>query len=73
MSSNAEAEALYGHPLQYAMIGRTYVGYTEDRTDAQVLASAGMPDIGLPVERFNRCPTCEQWAPCDVVKGRRRE
>jgi hypothetical protein len=20
----------------------------------------------LRVERYNRCPTCEQWSPCDV-------
>jgi hypothetical protein len=25
------------------------------------------------VERYNRCPTCEQWSPCDVRRAEVRE
>jgi len=40
------------HPLQYGFRGRALVLNPGD--DRSV------------VERNNRCPTCEQWSPCDV-------
>lgn len=60
------AEELFGHPMQYAYIGGIYVGDTEDASDEDVRRVAGLPGSGLHVERYNRCPTCEQWSPCDV-------
>lgn len=60
-------EEVYGHPLQYAFVGYVYVGGTEDASDDDVRNVAGLP--GIQVERFNRCPTCEQWSPCDVRKA----
>lgn len=67
-----EAEALFGHPLQYAYVGRTYVADSNGYTDDEVRQIAGHEGaIGLPVERYNRCPTCEQWSPCKVRKGRK--
>lgn len=97
MSSRAEAEKLWGHPLQYTFVLHT-VAYphdpmlaeTGDMTDEQVfrtLAERGKDSAGreltsqvqhqlahpagylLRTERFNRCPTCEQWSPCDVRKA----
>lgn len=63
------AEALYGHPLQYALVGSqsVYVGNTENMTRADVLTASGLPE-GSTVGRYNRCPTCEQWSPCDRRK-----
>lgn len=95
MTRYDEAEALWGHPLQYAFV--QHVGYphnpmlvnTENMTDEQVCAALssrgkddhdrellpherqqlGRPQVnGLRTERYNRCPTCEQWSPCDVRK-----
>ena len=64
------AEALYGHPLQYALVGGVYVGGTQDMDDAAVRAEAGPSGVaGLTVERYNRCPTCEEWSPCDMRSG----
>jgi hypothetical protein len=65
MSSQEEAEAHYGHPLQYALVGSAYVGNTENLDDDAVYRLAG---VRLPIERYNRCPTCEQWSPCDKRK-----
>ncbi len=66
-------EDYYGHPLQYALVGylTTYVGNTEDMSDQQVRQAAfgaGTRDNWSIVERYNRCPPCEQWSPCDVRK-----
>lgn len=52
----AAQSALQQHPFQYGFIGRVMILHTEDVLD---------PRVG---ERFNRCPVCEQWAPCDVRK-----
>lgn len=95
MSRRDEAEALWGHPLQYAFVQNCgyphnpMLAHTENMSDAQVfaaLASRGKDDNGrellprerqqlarpgpnfLRTERYNRCPTCEQWSPCDVRK-----
>ncbi len=67
---HAEAEARYGHPLQYALVGARahYVGNTENMTDIAIMTAAGQLGA-LTVERYNRCPTCEQWSPCDVRKA----
>jgi hypothetical protein len=46
-------ELLAQHPLQY--------GY---RHGWQLVFDPG--DDPAVVERYNRCPTCEQWSPCDV-------
>lgn len=66
----AEAEALYGHPLQYAMVGGRgiYVGDTENTPDDEVRRTAEA-DAWMSIERYNRCPTCEQWSPCDLRKA----
>jgi len=40
------------HPLQYGYRGRNIVYDPGDD-----------PTVG---ERYNRCPNCEQWSPCDV-------
>lgn len=78
MNTYEEAEAIYGHPLQYALVGfhcNIYVGDTEHMDDRAVRQAAAtkwdVPDRAWeygPIERFNRCPTCEQWSPCDVRK-----
>ncbi len=45
----------YGHhPLQY--------GFRPGERKA--IYDPG--DDGTVVERYNRCPNCEQWSPCDV-------
>lgn len=64
------AEAMFGHPLQYALVGpqAVYVGGTEGKTDAEVLAASSVP-YPATIERYNRCPTCEQWSPCDRRKA----
>lgn len=65
--ADAEAERLWGHPLQYAHVGRVMVNNSERMSDAEVRAAAGPAGAsGLPIERTNRCPTCEQWSPCDA-------
>jgi hypothetical protein len=66
----------YGHPLQYAVTGHphsvTVVG-TGNATDEQIRKmieqTYGMPLPAMPIERFNRCPTCEEWSPCSVRKA----
>lgn len=66
----------WGHPLQYAVTGHphsvTVVG-TGNATDEQIRKlieqTYGMPLPAMPIERFNRCPTCEQWSPCSVRKA----
>jgi hypothetical protein len=101
MSRYSEAEAVYGHPLQYAVVeGLDYprghiVLETEDLDKDAVLHKLRMDDDPLGavdpsyklsmramhmldhlhaygsqirVERYNRCPTDEQWSPCDVRK-----
>lgn len=40
------------HPLQYGYRGRDIVCDPGDD-----------PTVG---ERYNRCPNCEQWSPCDI-------
>jgi hypothetical protein len=69
----SEAELTYGHPLQYAYCGESYVGHTEDMTDDDVRDFIAEVEhrsfYGLPVERYSRCPTCEQWSPCDVRRA----
>jgi hypothetical protein len=73
-SRYAEAEAKWGHPLQYAYIGTgphdPMVVGTEDQSDEQVRARVAAQGMGAVVERYNRCPTCEQWSPCDVRAAR---
>ena len=59
----------FGHPLQYALCARVYVGDTENMSDEDVRRAAAVERTGLPVERYNRCPTCEQWSPCDARKA----
>lgn len=44
------------HPMQYGFLGKLMIMHTENVVDER------MP----PSERFNRCPECEQWSPCDV-------
>ena len=46
------------HPLQYAY---------ESETDELIYNTGNTPTPeGKTWERFNRCPVCEQWSPCDV-------
>jgi hypothetical protein len=68
MVTKAEIEQIHGHPLQYAFVGwgrGTYIPNTEHMTDNEVRRAVGVENE-QPVERYNRCPTCEQWSPCDV-------
>jgi len=46
------------HCIQYALVGQTLVYHTEVMTDVDVQGRAGNHS---PVERFDRCPTCESW------------
>ncbi len=62
---------LIDHPLQYAYCRNVYVPNTEDMSDEDVQQTVP-GGLGLPVERYNRCPVCEQWSPCDVRRGRGR-
>jgi hypothetical protein len=55
-----------GHPLQYAFCGNVYIGDTENLTDPEVRAKTRQQGA---VDRYNRCPTCEQWSPCDVRRA----
>lgn len=56
--------SLDNHPIQYAFVGHIFITNTEGKNDDEVRREARV--TGLPVERFQRCPTCEQWSPCDV-------
>ena len=91
MSRYTEAEAAYGHPLQYAMVAggglrEAYIAGTEHLTDDQVLdklraahddSSAAQivhaldhrPAHIFYIERYDRCPTCEQWSPCTMRRA----
>jgi hypothetical protein len=51
------AKANPDHPLQYAIKGHPNT-VTTMHTENDIRRDLG--------ERFNRCPTCEQWSPCDV-------
>jgi hypothetical protein len=42
------------HPIQYGFLGKLMIVNTENVVDERM------------TERFNRCPVCEQWSPCDV-------
>jgi hypothetical protein len=42
------------HPIQYGFLGKLMIINTENVVDERM------------TERFNRCPECEQWSPCDV-------
>lgn len=43
------------HPLQY--------GYRDQDSQEIVFDPGDDPTI---LDRYNRCPSCEQWSPCDV-------
>lgn len=58
----------FGHPVQYAAVDNVNVINTEHLTDDQVRHVAGVYE---PVERFDRCPTCQESAPCAVRRGER--
>lgn len=45
------------HMLQYAIVGDTIVYHTEAMTDEQLRERVGP----RPIERYNRCPACEEW------------
>lgn len=66
------AEALFGHPLQYAYVGKVLVVHSGDASNDELRDAAGV-DWEAPIERFSRCPTCEQWSPCDVRKAEQVE
>lgn len=72
MSTYEEAEAFYGHPLQYAHCTGALVLNTEQMPDEQVRQKVGGTRWDR-VERWNRCPTCEQWSPCDVRAAQEAE
>lgn len=65
-------DADFGHPLQYAVTGHPHsvtvvgTGNATDETLRNLAKAAGHTGA---IERFNRCPTCEQWSPCDVRKA----
>lgn len=56
----------FDHPLQYAFCGPALVLDTENAADQQIWKLVDIP--GRAVERYNRCPACEQWSPCQVRK-----
>lgn len=58
----------FGHPVQYAAVDNVNVINTEHLTDDDVRHIAGVHE---PVERFDRCPTCEESSPCAVRRGER--
>ena len=45
------------HPLQY--------GYRDYMARDAVYDPGDDPTV---IERYNRCPNCEQWSPCDIRK-----
>ncbi len=47
-------------------IKRGVTRMTDDEIRAKIVAAGG---AYLGAERYNRCPTCEQWSPCDVRKA----
>jgi hypothetical protein len=56
MDDDQVLDALYGKvPMSVEHMLRHRAGYRSQ----------------IRIERYNRCPTCEQWSPCDVRKGRR--
>jgi hypothetical protein len=62
----------WGHPIQYALVGHprsTMVVGTTGASDTRIREVAGLLVETPPVERFNRCPTCEQWSPCSVRRA----
>lgn len=64
-----------GHPLQYATVevaGRPFtVCGTERLSDDEIRHAAAKmrrvsaDQVSFAGERFNRCPACDQWSPCD--------
>lgn len=69
-------DADFGHPLQYAVTGHPHgvtvvgTGNATDETLRNLAKAAGHTGA---IERFNRCPTCEQWSPCSVRKAWREK
>lgn len=59
----------WGHPLQYAIVDdvrrpdRALIMGTRNASDNQLRKLAGRDGT---IERFERCPACEQWSPCSV-------
>lgn len=53
MSDSQRERIIANHPLQYGFRGNEVV--FDERGEHLDLT-----------ERMNRCPTCEQWSPCDV-------
>ena len=53
------------HPVQYGVIP---AGHAPGLVvTGEALAELGeRTATGLPVERCNRCPSCEEWSPCTV-------
>src|SRR3954468_22783595 len=66
--------ALSLHPVQYAIItGPGFPRWGAVKYNTEHLTHAdftrGMPPglaADVRIERYNRCPNCEQWSPCDV-------
>lgn len=71
VDTQAEAERTWGHPLQYALVGRITIMNSDHMSDGDIRAAAGTAGTsGLPIERYNRCPTCEEWSPCHARPNR---
>lgn len=73
-------EQLKSHPLQYGFVEATFPGTLRNlvvyNTENEEYAEATIP-IGNTIvplgrhriqDRYNRCPNCEQWSPCDKRK-----
>jgi hypothetical protein len=70
------------HCIQYAVVGDGFdpiVYGTENMTDEQVRDKVrsdplvyGFLPIPAPVNRFNRCPECEEWTGGKPCRGMRQ-
>jgi hypothetical protein len=49
------------HTLQYAFAGDVAVYHTQSMTDEEVRERARWAPPGARVERYNRCPECQEW------------
>lgn len=52
------------HCVQYAFVGMNVCYDTENLSDSEIRAKMDSKLLGTPggrIERFDRCPVCEEW------------
>jgi hypothetical protein len=49
------------HVTQYACVGERYIFGSRNMTDAEIRDRAGATGMPIRVERYDRCPECEEW------------